>query len=276
MCNQFANEIFDVTNIHHICRIFTEIKFFIFISEIIAVELLDRTIKQSNKQMIELSANDFSLKQGKKGLLLCNNVTSLSMVLFYRDDCKDCTTFLNTCRTLSAQISYCTFAIINLSKSSNIAVEKLSGHTQHSIGKVPWLVVHLNTIPKMIYQGSLELQEMKGFLEAVKYRFSIEDFEFAKCGACCKSFKITEICKQHDKDIHNMCNGCIRSIEQNPQDLFECVVCANFKHRSTIHIFTGSGLKHSDTICELCYRQCIVAYKSCPICRVDHEKESIL
>lgn len=112
--------------------------------------------------MLYLSSDDFEIKQGQKGNILCNKFEGLSLILFYSTDCQYCKPLLPKFRNLPNLISGCKFGIINLSKNTKLI--HMSKQTIDPINYVPYIVLYVNGRPYMRYSGNNEERDLQKFV----------------------------------------------------------------------------------------------------------------
>lgn len=109
-----------------------------------------------------LTVKDFSLQDGKKGKLLCNNLRGFSFVMFYSRQCPHCEQVFPIFKELSRQMNMCAFAMINV--SDNPGVVYASHKTVSPIKDVPYLILYINGHPFVKYTGARTMEEIYGFL----------------------------------------------------------------------------------------------------------------
>ncbi len=118
-----------------------------------------------NSSLLFLSEQDFSIQQGKKGYLLCNNLPGISLVLFFSNKCQHCNEVFPVFKVLSQQIHGCKFVLINVSNNQNVA--RMSQKTIAPITHVPFIVLHVNGRPLMKYNGEKSVQAIGDFVSQV-------------------------------------------------------------------------------------------------------------
>ena len=82
--------------------------------------------------LIFFSDDDFTIKSGNKGDLLCNNIPGISLCLFYSTQCSYCQNLIPNFKNLPGSISGCHFGMINVSKHKKIvhmASREIFAHT---------------------------------------------------------------------------------------------------------------------------------------------------
>lgn len=113
-------------------------------------------------EMLYLSTEDFEIRQGQKGQILCNKLEGLSLILFYSTDCQYCKPLLPKFRSLPNMISGCKFGIINLSKNTKLI--HMSKQTIDPINYVPYIVLYVNGRPYLRYEGPHEERDIQKFI----------------------------------------------------------------------------------------------------------------
>ena len=112
--------------------------------------------------MLYLSTDNFEIKQGQKGLILCNKLDGVSIVLFYSNDCNYCKPLLPKFRNLASTITGIKFGIVNLSK--NLSLIHMAKQTIDPIYYVPYIVLYVNGKPHLRYEGPNDEIELQKFI----------------------------------------------------------------------------------------------------------------
>jgi hypothetical protein len=116
--------------------------------------------------ILYLNADDFTIKKGEKGNVLCLNyeVQGLSLVLFYSNECEHCTKLLTRYKQLPLSINGCQFSMININKVSNRKIVDLSNKTIAPITYVPDIILYVDGIPYMRYDGDHDVMNIRKFI----------------------------------------------------------------------------------------------------------------
>jgi thioredoxin-like negative regulator of GroEL len=111
-----------------------------------------------------LGNDDFQIRQGDQGLLLTLTYESkgLTLVLFYSKECPYCDQLINKFKQLPNYINGCQFAMVNVNR--NISVVEKSKNTVAPITYVPDVILYVNGIPYMRYDGAHDIQHIKDFI----------------------------------------------------------------------------------------------------------------
>jgi thiol-disulfide isomerase/thioredoxin len=115
--------------------------------------------------LLFLSEEDFSVAQGQKGNLLCNNLNGYSIVLFYSTQCVHCHTLVPIFKSLVGTITNCQFGMINVSQQKRVVA--LSQNTITAIRYVPYIVFYVKGRPFMKYNGPPEASEIRRFITEI-------------------------------------------------------------------------------------------------------------
>lgn len=137
-------------------------------------------------ELLYLSTDDFEIKQGQKGPILCCKLESLSLILYYSTDCVHCKPLLPKFRNLTSIVSGCKFGIVNLSKNTKLIY--MSKTTIDPINYVPYIVLYVNGSPFLRYDGNMEESDLRKFiLDAIanirttkNYHVSTSEFSYGK------------------------------------------------------------------------------------------------
>jgi len=122
--------------------------------------------------LIFLSEQDFSIQQGKKGKLLCNNLSGISLVLFFSKQCKHCVSLYPIFERLPQHIPGCQFALLNV--STNPSVARMSQETILPLTHVPFLILFVNGKPFLRYNGEKSLNALANFVSEVLNRIQTQ------------------------------------------------------------------------------------------------------
>lgn len=113
-----------------------------------------------------LNADDFVMKKAEKGNLLCLNydIQGLSLVLFYSNECQHCNKLMVKYKQLPFNINGCQFTMININKPDNRRIVQSSNHTIVPITYVPDILLYVDGVPYMRYDGPHEIHSIKAFI----------------------------------------------------------------------------------------------------------------
>jgi thioredoxin-like negative regulator of GroEL len=118
--------------------------------------------------LLFLTEQDFSIQQGKKGQVLCNNLPGVSLVLFFSKKCPHCGDTFPIFHDLPRIVPGCRFAVLNI--STNVNVARMSQQTIAPITVVPFIILYVNGRPFMKYNGEKSLRAISGFVNEVLSR----------------------------------------------------------------------------------------------------------
>lgn len=113
-------------------------------------------------ELLYMSTDDFDVKQGQKGNILCNKIEGMSLILFYSTNCDHCKPLLPKFRNLPNTISGCKFGIINLSKNTKLI--HMSKQTIDPLNYVPYIVLYVNGRPFLRYEGDHDERAIQKFI----------------------------------------------------------------------------------------------------------------
>lgn len=112
--------------------------------------------------LLFLTADDFSIGKGAKGLILCHNIPSFSLILFYSKKCVHCNTLLPIFYSLPGTIVGCQFGVLNVSNHRQVL--EMSKETIAPIEYVPYIFLYVNGRPFMRYNGPRDANEIRKFI----------------------------------------------------------------------------------------------------------------
>lgn len=111
--------------------------------------------------LVSLTQQDFSVRLGTRGPILCTNVDGLFFVLFYTHTCGFCQTLFPVFNQLSQTIRGCRFGAVNVGQ--NIDIPRMSLQTIAPIRYVPFIIVYWNGKPYMQYDGERSYPALRNF-----------------------------------------------------------------------------------------------------------------
>ena len=114
-----------------------------------------------------LGSNDFTIRQAEKGKLLClaNDSKGMTLVLFYSNQCSYCDNLIKKFKQLPHIVNGCQFAMINVSHHADIP--ERSKDTVAAITYVPDLILHVNGMPYIRYDGEHEIEPIQDFIVGI-------------------------------------------------------------------------------------------------------------
>lgn len=146
---------------HHIFFIF-----FIRLAQIRYPHLvtsLNKSFQSSNMSgLLFMSSEDFHIKKGTKGNIMCHNTPGFSLILFYSTNCGHCSQIVPVFKKLPGTVGGCQFGMVNVDR--NRACVKMSQNTISPIEYVPLIILYVHTKPYMIYTGEANLNEIRSFV----------------------------------------------------------------------------------------------------------------
>ena len=115
--------------------------------------------------LLFLSSDDFQVRRGDKGNILCNGLQGFSLVLFYSTNCKHCNVLVPIFKKLPGNIAGCQFAMVNI--STNRECIEMSKNTISPITYVPYIILFIDGRPFMKYDGPSDVGEIGRFVMEV-------------------------------------------------------------------------------------------------------------
>lgn len=111
-----------------------------------------------------LNTQDFTIRNGEKGKLLCLQYESngLTLVLFYSKECKFCDNLINKFKQLPSAIHGCQFAMVNVNRNMDLVEQSKS--TIVPLEFVPDVILFVNGLPYMRYDGAHEISAIRDFI----------------------------------------------------------------------------------------------------------------
>jgi thiol-disulfide isomerase/thioredoxin len=115
--------------------------------------------------LIPLTSNNFFITQGRKGPILCSRIKGLSITLFYSTKCQNCKRLLPVYNSLASGVRNIQFTAINVGKYRDVAQHSRATLTR--IEYVPFIIIYVNGIPFMQYDGPKTYENLFSFLNGV-------------------------------------------------------------------------------------------------------------
>jgi hypothetical protein len=115
--------------------------------------------------LLFLKSDDFFKGNGSNGEVLCTNIPSYSLILFYSPKCEHCTDMLPIFkRDLPGSINGCQFGIINVTSPIGSGVISMAKGTISPIEYVPTIFLYVNGRPVMRYNGPRSAETIISFI----------------------------------------------------------------------------------------------------------------
>jgi thiol-disulfide isomerase/thioredoxin len=114
-----------------------------------------------------LGNDDFQIRQGDQGMLLTLTYDSkgLTLVLFYSKECPYCDSLINKFKQLPNFVNGCQFAMVNV--NTNMSIVERSKNTVAPITYVPDVILYVNGMPYIRYDGPHDIAHIKEFIISI-------------------------------------------------------------------------------------------------------------
>lgn len=103
--------------------------------------------------LLFLKAADFFIGKGIQGKILCHNIPSFSLILFYSTKCGHCNELVPIFKKLPGTVNNCQFGMINVSTREGRPVLMMGKETIAPIEFVPYILLYVNGRPFIRYNG---------------------------------------------------------------------------------------------------------------------------
>jgi len=151
--------------------------YFIFTVPLLSLyENLKEKYNIRNNQMASathLTDDDFYLDRGEGGKILCSNLEGVALILFYADKCAFCGDIVPDFKKLPSIIPGVRFGLVNLYRFRKIY--ELSKTTTTTLSAVPYMILYVKNIPRLIYDGDKTLDGIIDFINNVLPRIKSQD-----------------------------------------------------------------------------------------------------
>lgn len=124
--------------------------------------------------LLFLTADDFELRKGTKGNIVCNDIPGYSLILYYSTQCPHCKNLIPIFKRLPGSVSGCQFGMINVSKNKNIV--HMSKNSVAPLKYVPYIILYINGKPCMRYDGPANIASLQRFVVEVSHKFKGQAF----------------------------------------------------------------------------------------------------
>lgn len=112
--------------------------------------------------LLYLQNDDFEIRRGTRGNILCHGIEGFSMILFYSTQCVHCQGLIPIFKRLPGTIHGCQFGMVNVSTFRDIIAK--SRQTIVPINYVPYMIFYYNGKPFMIYKGEYDMRSIQNFI----------------------------------------------------------------------------------------------------------------
>ena len=132
--------------------------------------------------LLFLTSEDFTVKKGSKGNIMCHEIPGFSLIFFYSTtQCDHCPKLIPIFKKLPGTIGGCQFGMVNV--IINRQCVNMSKNTIAPITYVPYIVLYIDGKPFMRYNGPYDEREIRRFILEVankirsKQQFSSENIK---------------------------------------------------------------------------------------------------
>lgn len=116
-----------------------------------------------------LGSDDFCVRAGENGNMLClSGWKGLTLIMFYSKECKFCDNLILKFKQLPTIVNGCKFGMVCVNRNMDV-VEK-SKNTISPIEYVPDVILFVDGIPYIRYDGPHEIGDIKNFIFTVYER----------------------------------------------------------------------------------------------------------
>lgn len=119
--------------------------------------------------LLFLTSEDFFISNEK---ILCNNIPNFSLILFYSTQCVHCKNLIPIFKKLPNIIEGCQIGMLNV--STNKECIQMSKKTIAPIEYVPYIVLQVNGVPFMRYNGPHDMLEIRKFVVEVINKIQVK------------------------------------------------------------------------------------------------------
>jgi thioredoxin-like negative regulator of GroEL len=112
--------------------------------------------------LLFLTSDDFYVQNGSSGKVLRTSIRGFSLILFYSTQCQYCQSLIPIFKKLPGTIGGCQFGMINVSQNRQVVM--MSKETISPITYVPYIVLFIDSVPFMRYNGPSDAGEIRRFV----------------------------------------------------------------------------------------------------------------
>lgn len=118
--------------------------------------------------LLYFNTNDFSLRRHKNAEKLCTKVKGLSLIFYHSNKCEFCHVFVPIFKELPKRVGGCMFGTINISENKELV--EISKKSTTPLEYVPYIVLYIDGVPFMRYDGQRSLEGIRSFIFQVAER----------------------------------------------------------------------------------------------------------
>jgi len=115
--------------------------------------------------LLYLEEGDFKLKQYNNNVILCHEISGISLVLFYSPRCQYSNTIFPLYKTLPNHISGCNFGLVNVNSYRSII--NLSHQSTTPIKHVPLIILYVDGFPHLYYTNNFNINTIRDWIISV-------------------------------------------------------------------------------------------------------------
>lgn len=112
--------------------------------------------------LLFLTNRDFNIKNIKTGRALCSSIRGYSLVMFYSTQCGHSCKRIPVFRSLPQRIGGCQFGMVDI--LANMDLVEISRNTVLPIEFVPLIVLYIEGVPYMVYNGEPTVDQISKFI----------------------------------------------------------------------------------------------------------------
>lgn len=129
----------------------------------------ENTQEKKMSGILFLGSDDFCVRAGEKGNMLCmTGWKGLTLVMFYSKECSFCATLITKFKQLPTMVNGCKFGMVCVNRNMDV-VEK-SKNTISPIEYVPDVILFVDGVPYIRYDGPHEIDSIRSFIFTVYER----------------------------------------------------------------------------------------------------------
>ena len=124
--------------------------------------------------MLFMTNDEFSIKEMNGSKYLCCDVQGFFLCLLYSTECQYCEEMIQIFKRLPGTIGGCQFGVINVSKNKQVIIDSMQ--TENQIKYVPMTILFHNGVPRVLYKGPRNIQDIQNFVVEVADKLSKQNF----------------------------------------------------------------------------------------------------
>lgn len=115
--------------------------------------------------LLFLTSEDFTIQQTQNMNVLVNNISGISLILYYSTQCVYCQKCIPMFKKLPDMVNGCNFGMVNVSMNRQLL--QMANSSTTPITYVPYIILYVNGHPYIRYDGPSDINNIVQFVVQV-------------------------------------------------------------------------------------------------------------